>query len=194
MSAGIGWYGVYSDGQWRDVKNLPNSVYDWAKDIIITNHFGSNNGPSSTGLTVKKVWVGDAGLDVRPESITVELLKDGVPTGQTKTLSAASGWQNSWTGLSISSTWSAREVDVPDGYTVSVSKSGTVVTITNTYETEELPDEDPPLEDLPNEEPPLADAPKTGDVSLLWLAATAISGMGLIGLNVPKRKGRREED
>ena len=60
-------------------------------------------------------------------------------------------------------------------------------------DTEEIPEEDVPLEELPDEDVPLADVPKTGDVSVLWFALSALSGAGLVGLNLTGKKREDEE-
>ena len=57
---------------------------------------------------------------------------------------------------------------------------------------EETPEENPSTE-LPEEEIPKADVPATGDPSLLWLAASALSGSGLAWLALSERKGKRED-
>ena len=62
----------------------------------------------------------------------------------------------------------------------------------------DIPDENPPTTDVPAtdlEDPdvPLADVPKTGDVSALWLALSALSGTGLAGVTFLGRKKRDEE-
>jgi hypothetical protein len=56
----------------------------------------------------------------------------------------------------------------------------------------ELPDVDEPLEELPDEDTPLASVPRTGDRTLAWTMAAAVSGLGLVFLAVSGRK-RREE-
>ena len=58
----------------------------------------------------------------------------------------------------------------------------------------DLPKEDVPLEDIPDEEVPLSDVPKTGDMSGLWLALTALSGSGLAGLTLLGKKRGKTED
>lgn len=58
--------------------------------------------------------------------------------------------------------------------------------------TTELPDEETPTTDIPEEETPLADVPKTGDVSALWLAMTALSGTGLAGVTFLGRKKKEQ--
>ena len=57
----------------------------------------------------------------------------------------------------------------------------------------ELPDGETPTSELPEEEVPKADVPATGDPSLLWLAASVLSGSGLAWLGLSERKGKREE-
>ena len=83
------------------------------------------------------------------------------------------------------------------------------ITITNTYEAEEIPDPETPLDpgtnptdpgtpvapgtDIPEENPPKADAPETGDISVLWLALTGLSGSSLAAVSFLGRKKRDEE-
>ena len=50
----------------------------------------------------------------------------------------------------------------------------------------ETPNEE--LVDLPDEEVPMADVPKTGDPLLVFLAAAAASGLGLLGLSCKKKE------
>ena len=61
-----------------------------------------------------------------------------------------------------------------------------------------IPDEDTPTTDVPGadlEDPnvPLADGPKTGNLSALWLALSALSGTGLAGVTFLGRKKHDEE-
>ena len=81
---------------------------------------------------MNKVWVGD-GEASRPESVRVQLYRDGEAYGSPVTLRESNGWSHTWRGLNDRYNWTAEEIDVPDGYTSSTSQSGTVVTITNTY-------------------------------------------------------------
>ena len=50
------------------------------------------------------------------------------------------------------------------------------------------PVSDDGLVDIPDERVPLADAPKTGDAMLLYAGMTALSGVGLAGLGLKKKK------
>lgn len=57
----------------------------------------------------------------------------------------------------------------------------------------EVPAVEPELEVIPDTNIPLADVPKTGDLSALWLALSALSGTGLAGVSIIGRK-KKEED
>lgn len=58
--------------------------------------------------------------------------------------------------------------------------------------TTDLPDEQTPTTDIPEEEVPQAEVPKTGDLSALWLAMTALSGTGLAGVTFLGRKKKEQ--
>lgn len=95
--------------------------------------------PQSVGVpvnvvSIQKTWVGGT---VRPDSLTVDLLRDG-KTYKTVTLDAAAGYKAdvavpAGVGDSV---WSVSEANVPAGYTPTygdaVTNSGTL-SITNTY-------------------------------------------------------------
>lgn len=151
-------------------------------------------GGSTTSVTVVKVWDDDDdAAELRPESITVVLLENG-DEYDTFELSESNNWEHTWRELSKESSWSVEEVEV-DGYTSSVSVSGSSYTITNTLELYDIFEEDPPLADIPEEDPPLAEVPQTGDPSALWLTLSAVSGVvGLFGLNFGTKKRKAEEE
>ena len=82
------------------------------------------NTEDTTEVIVEKSWIGGQGKD----SVTVELLADGIPTGQTKVLRANTGWRAVFRDLSKSKNgrpiqYSVREVPVP-GYTPDVQPQG----------------------------------------------------------------------
>ena len=89
-----------------------------------------------TEASVRKIWDDSNNQDgIRPASLTVKLLADGVDTEKTLTLNEANSWQGKLSdldkyseGKEIVYTWS--EADVPEGYTLSdPSKEGTVTTL-----------------------------------------------------------------
>ncbi len=92
-----------------------------------------------TQITVTKQWNDNDDQDgKRPENVQVELYKNGTTTGQTKTLTGTA-WTATFTNLPVYEngekiTYTVKEVNVPDGYTV--SGDGTEAndyTITNTH-------------------------------------------------------------
>ena len=66
----------------------------------VTKTFVNKKTPTTIDVTVKKVWDDVDNQDgLRPTSITVRLLADGVGTGKTLTLDKNGSWQGSFTGL-----------------------------------------------------------------------------------------------
>ena len=98
---------------------------------------GSSSGGSSSGgehhyytqITVKKVWKLDNG-GKPTDYVTVVLMRNGKEY-QTVELNAENGWECSWRNLNDRYDWSVKEINVPDGFTVTTEQNGTVVTITN---------------------------------------------------------------
>lgn len=95
--------------------------------------------PEKINLSGQKVWNDNNNQDgIRPESITVELVANGNPTGQTATANAATNWAYTFTdldrykdGKEIS--YTVKEVAVPKGYKSEVE--GMNVTNSHTPET-----------------------------------------------------------
>lgn len=114
-------------------------------------------------IPVEKQWADSDNKDgLRPESVTLHLLADGVDTGETLVLSAENGWQGIFTGIPEEEgfVYTVTEEEVP-GYTAAVTGSaadGYVVTNTHTIA--------PPP-------PPVDVNPPTGDGSRMLLAAAA---------------------
>ncbi len=100
------------------------------------------NTPETITVPVQKVWNDKDNQDgLRPNSITVELLKNGVETGTTITLAASENWAGEFTGLKKYEdeqvvNYSVKETSVPEGYTSVVNENVTTsgFTITNTHE------------------------------------------------------------
>ena len=97
-------------------------------------------------LEVTKVWTDANNQDgMRPDSVTIKLLADGVDTGKTVTLTAANNWTNSFTELDMfkpgevgqKAVYTVEEVEV-DGYTGEIdgdAETGYIVTNCHTPET-----------------------------------------------------------
>lgn len=101
----------------------------------VTNNYTQN----TTSINVEKKWGGDDDYtDLRPESITVQLLADGTAvSGKTLTLNAGSSWKGTFADLPTHKdgqeiTYTVQEVNV-SGYKSEVSGNATTgFTITNT--------------------------------------------------------------
>lgn len=141
--------------------------------------------PGNTSLNVMKVWKDQNNKDkIRPESVIVKLMADGVYTGKTVVLEEANNWMSSFTEIPMYDgtrriSYSVEEVAVR-GYTAVVTGDAkTGYTITNTH----IPGPTPP--------PPPGPSPYTGDTSsaLLWLSLMTFSFAGAIIL---LKKLRRE--
>ena len=96
--------------------------------------------PETVDVTVNKVWMDNNDQDgIRPDSVVLELVADGAATGKTVTVNASGNWSGTFTGMAkyhngTLVTYAVREVNVPDGYTVSYA--GT--TATNTHITDTI--------------------------------------------------------
>lgn len=87
-------------------------------------------------VNVRKVWVIDDGGE-RPDSVSVQLLRDGEPFGDPVTLNDANDWSYAWNDLESGHNWTVVELNVPDGFKATVSQSGDTFTIINDDTTEE---------------------------------------------------------
>lgn len=75
-----------------------------------------------TWLSITKTWADQNNkFATRPQSVTVELIKDGKATGQTKTLNAGNSWSAKWTDLLYESNAGKHSYDIQEhpiaGYT-----------------------------------------------------------------------------
>ena len=105
------------------------------------NHFVITNDDVDTEqkpetVNVRKVWVIDDGGE-RPDSVSVQLMRDGEPFGDPVTLSDANDWSHAWNNLESGHNWTVVELNVPDGFKATVSQSGDTFTIINDDTTEE---------------------------------------------------------
>ena len=80
----------------------------------------------------------------RPDSIVVELLQTDVEGNTTvvdrQTLTKENQWSYTWKNLSTLMRWSVSEAEVPNGYTVAVTREGDTVVLTNTAKKSGNPD------------------------------------------------------
>lgn len=158
--------------------------------------------------TVVKLW-DDAGVsDQRPESVQVEILRDGV-LQQHVMLNSANNWTYSWQVTDRSAEWSVMELNVPEGYLVTISGTETRFTITNAKASivPSTPDKDQPEDgddiivpgdpvspEKPGDKP--GESPKTGDTApmLRYVILMCLSGLGLMIMGfMGQREGRHEK-
>ncbi|MCD7769403.1 MAG: Cna B-type domain-containing protein, partial [Oscillospiraceae bacterium] len=95
--------------------------------------------PGQVSVTVTKAWSDGNDQDgIRPASVTVTLVKNGVATAETVTLSAANSWTASFTGLDeytdgVLNTYTVQET-AAEGYTSTVTGDmATGYVITNSH-------------------------------------------------------------
>lgn len=124
---------------------------------------------------VLKLWKDEGNESKRPETLSVQLLRDGV-LYETVVLNAENGWSYSWDKLSAGYSWSVVEAEVPKGYAMTVVKNGATFVLENTYE-----EETPPTPPGP---PPEDQLPQTGQlwwpVPLMILLGLLLFGWGLL--------------
>ncbi len=85
----------------------------------------------TVSVTANKVWE-DAGYANRPQTVKLQLYRDGEAYGDAVTVSQAQGWRYVWTDLEKDHVWTVGEVENVSGYNVSVTHDGNEWVITNT--------------------------------------------------------------
>lgn len=93
-----------------------------------------------TSHSVEKVWDDKNDFDkIRPDSITVELLKNGASTGNIVELNKSNSWKHKWSDLPFYTStgqeakYTVKEIDIPSGYETSVKVTGNKTVITNVH-------------------------------------------------------------
>lgn len=125
---------------------------------------------------VLKLWKGDEDGKNRPQSVEVEIFRDGV-SYETVLLSESNHWSYSWSAKDDGATWMAVERNVPGGYAMTMEQRENTFVVTNTL----IPD---------NPDGP-GKPPQTGDSAnlLVYILLMALSGSMLIILGFAgKRK------
>ena len=116
---------------------LPDSTQEDPYNIEVFLKYGNGEKPedSRTRVHVLKVWKQDR-EENRPASVQVELLRTDSKGKTTvvdrQILNSENQWSYTWEDLSSQVRWSVTEQKVPSGYTVSTSRQGNTVVLTNT--------------------------------------------------------------
>ena len=129
------WNGLAINHVWTvREKSVPDGytavVTEDGSLFIVTNTKSSDS--DTVSRQVIKLWRDEGHEAQRPESITVELLRNGEVYDTVK-LSDANNWKYDWTNLPKDSEWTVHEAGVPVQYTVSTVQEGTAYILTNTY-------------------------------------------------------------
>lgn len=191
----------------RCLPSLSEDGSEWVADQVVNPKSdknttgGGGGGDSTTSVTVLKVWKDEGNESDRPDSITVELLRDG-KVYATQKLSKSNNWRYTWNGLSKSSRWVINEVGAPsDKYTVLTESEGNVFTVTNTHTTD-IDDPNTPLDpgqtpgdNATNIKDPSAPAnaaklPQTGQ---LWWPVPILAVAGIAFFSIGWLRSRKDE-
>ena len=126
-------------------------------------------------LKVLKLWRGDEGRPDRPESVEVEIFRDGI-SYEKVILSEENHWSYTWSAKDDGANWSVVERNVPRRYTMTVDERESSFVITNT-----LISSTPDVPSKPSQ---------TGDTSniMLHVLLMTLSGTMLIILGVTRKK------
>ncbi len=174
---------------------------------------------NEVNYSVRKVWNGD-NAGVRPSSVQIRILLNG-NTFDTVTLNSSNNWTRSWSykwngNPSQPVRFEVTEINIPQNYEMSVTRSGATFVVTNTYTPPTPPPPTPPTPTPPTPTPPggqvlgaqrrldiaqgvlgatrgVLGATRTGDsTSSLPLIVFAGSGAALIGFGLYMILKKRE--
>lgn len=139
---------------------------------------------SKRSFSVVKHWSGDGTGSARPKSIKVAIVHDG-KTQSVQTLDASNDWCYKWEAADDGSTWTVSEVDVPKGYSVSLTstqgKGKTSFVLTNKSTTKTPPST--PGGGTPHSptQPASGTFAKTGDTTS-WGSVVALAAAGVVAI------------
>ena len=163
---------------------------EWSYNVTVQPKYErepySLSGDRTVDRKVIKIWKNDK-EEFRPEEIQVSLLKDG-KIYDNIILNSSKNWQYTWKALPEYNAdgskieWKVVEKE-PGSYTVSVIQEGITFIVTNTYTSEDFPDN---LDDLDDGDHKL---PQTG---VRWWPAPLLAGGGLILLIIDAVLKRRK--
>lgn len=167
---------------------------EWKYDVTLSPKYEllSLHGHEKVTCKVLKAW-NDKGYEAkRPDGVVMQLLCDG-KVYDTVTLNEENNWRYIWSDLDATHQWRVVE-QVPDGYTVQVSREGVTFLITNSREENNPPTEpsenptkpvDPDKPSNPDSpdstvKPATPDDPTLPQTSQLWWPVPILSAAGLL--------------
>lgn len=141
----------------------------WQADVTVKHTteaiYSGGSGSGTISRKVMKLWNDEGFEGQRPDSVTVQLLRDG-EVYRTAVLDEGNGWKHTWTGLGRNYDWYVVEDGVPVGYAEEIEQQGTTFVITNARtsnigDTETPGGEDPGPSPSPSVGPGTSPSPST---------------------------------
>lgn len=129
--------------------NIKDNTWDYNVTAIVK--YTKEELPKVITRKALKIWDDDGFKSKRPESITVQLLRDGV-IYDTQILNEKNLWRYTWENLPEENEWLVVEKDVSNYYT-KVSLEGITFTITNKYIVPQEPDSTPIIKKIIGDPP-----------------------------------------
>jgi len=176
VQSGSNYYAI--DGNSNAVQIYVDSAGNITSDVSDPDTlywtFAKHTEPYEGQTKVVKLWKDTGYTENRPESITVDILKDGVFI-ESQELSESCSWSYRWTVPDDGAVWQVVEREVPEGYTVTVSDNGNTFLLTNiTIYSEQI-------------------SPQTGTGPVVWQYSLSmcVAG-GVLLLLAVQRKERRK--
>ena len=164
LNATNGWLGELTISDYDE-----NATYSVEESGVPDGYTREINGDMDTGFTitntytpteqteksipVQKVWDDENDKDgKRPDTITIELVKDGTATGKTLTLNDENDWKDAFIieNYDENAKYTVQEQPVPDGYEWKVTvdaENGFTITNTHSPKPDPVPEDPDPGED-----------------------------------------------
>lgn len=168
-----------------NVANSDELLYD----VVVEPKYDLYRENDTVDLRALKIWDDGNNLDKsRPESITVQLLKNG-EIYEEVVLNEANNWRYEWKNLDAECQWLLIEKEVAPGYVVAVNRQRMTFTVTNTHEPVEPPDETTTT--TTTDKPETPNDPRLPQTGQLWWPVPVLLVVGLAicftGLFIKKR-------
>lgn len=159
---------------------------DWLYDVTVKPKHDTPDGDTIT-RKVLKVWADKGHEKERPKEVVVQLLRDG-KVYDTVTLNAANQWRHTWEELDGRYQWIIVEKELED-YTVTTTREGVTVVVTNTYAKAPTDPTSPPTQPGKPDKPSL---PQTGQ---LWWPVPVLLAVGMlfVVIGLIRRRGVTDE-
>lgn len=135
--------------------------------------------PVLMDYTVIKVWQDSCHSSLRPKSITVQLMRDGVPYGAPVTLPENGHWQHTWSQLDVNHKYTVTETRISGYAEPTVTQQGNTFILTNTC----------------NRTTTTTTTSKLPQTGQLWwpVPALACAGVALVLVGLIRRKAGKNE-